>query len=312
LFEFTIPSQSRRPLAASIVVHGLILLLMFAIRFSGSIAKVPVAERHLVYLAPATRRQAPLLRTPLFRVPHPAQAHLELPSIAIIPSPVIEMAKPILPDIPRVEAPAVVVTAVIKASGFSDAHPALPPVPAKAVVKVSGFESTETSATGPGRGALPTNTGSFDSARSEGTPARKINTVSRAGGFSDASASFAGGARGGAISNGSFGDTTVDKGAAVRRRTTAATFTPVEILSKPKPAYTQEARAKKIEGEVLLSMQFSASGEARVEGVMRGLGYGLDETAVTAARGIRFRPATRDGGAVDSAAVVHILFQLAQ
>jgi TonB family protein len=104
----------------------------------------------------------------------------------------------------------------------------------------------------------------------------------------------------------------VDKGAAVVKRTAAEAFTPVEILSKPRPAYTDEARSKKIEGEVLLAMQFSASGQARVERVMRGLGYGLDETAVTAALGIRFRPATRDGGAVDSAAIVHILFQLAQ
>ena len=58
-------------------------------------------------------------------------------------------------------------------------------------------------------------------------------------------------------------------------------------------------------------MQFSASGEARVVRVVRGLGHGLDETALEAARGIHFRPATRDGEAVDSAAIVHIVFQLA-
>lgn len=104
----------------------------------------------------------------------------------------------------------------------------------------------------------------------------------------------------------------MDKGAAVIKRVDSSPVTPVEIVFKPKPLYTDEARAKKIEGEVMLAMQFSASGEARVERVMRGLGYGLDETAVAAARGIRFRPAMRDGGPVDSAAVVHIVFQLAQ
>lgn len=91
----------------------------------------------------------------------------------------------------------------------------------------------------------------------------------------------------------------------------AVRLTPVEIVSKPKPRYTDEARSKKIEGEVLLEIQFSASGEARVLRLVRGLGYGLDENAVAAALGIRFHPATRNGGAVDSAAVVHILFQLA-
>jgi TonB family protein len=85
----------------------------------------------------------------------------------------------------------------------------------------------------------------------------------------------------------------------------------VEILSKPTPAYTREARLKNIEGEVLLEMNFCATGEVRVLRLVRGLGAGLDETAVAAALGIRFRPATRDGGVVDSAVIVHIVFQLA-
>ena len=104
----------------------------------------------------------------------------------------------------------------------------------------------------------------------------------------------------------------MEKGASPSRRTTAlATLTPVEILSKPRPAYTAEARARNIEGEVLLEVQFSASGDVRVLRVVQGLGHGLDETALAAARGIRFRPATRDGAAVDSTAIVHIVFQLA-
>jgi TonB family protein len=88
-------------------------------------------------------------------------------------------------------------------------------------------------------------------------------------------------------------------------------LTPVEILSKPRPAYTEEARRLQIEGEALVEVLFAASGEARVVRVMRGLGHGLDEAAVAAARGIRFRPAQREGGSVDSSAVVHIVFQLA-
>jgi len=87
--------------------------------------------------------------------------------------------------------------------------------------------------------------------------------------------------------------------------------TPVEVLFKPRPAYTDEARAKKIEGEVLLEVVFSASGEVMVHRVVQGLGYGLDESAESAARQIRFRPAQRDGQPVDSTAIVHIVFALA-
>jgi len=118
--------------------------------------------------------------------------------------------------------------------------------------------------------------------------------------------------RPGKIANAAFGDTTVETGSrTASRRTVSAALTPVEIISKPRPAYTDEARAKRIEGEVLLEMQFSATGEARVLRIVRGLGHGLDETALAAANGIKFRPATRDGSAVDSAAIVHIVFQLA-
>lgn len=86
---------------------------------------------------------------------------------------------------------------------------------------------------------------------------------------------------------------------------------PVEIISKPKPAYTDEARAKKIEGEVLLQVVFEASGDVKVERVVQGLGYGLDDSAQAAARQIRFHPAQQDGHPVDSDAIVHIVFQLA-
>ena len=86
---------------------------------------------------------------------------------------------------------------------------------------------------------------------------------------------------------------------------------PVEVLFKPKPMYTDEARAKKLEGDVLLQVVFTASGEVKIERIVQGLGYGLDESAETAARQIRFRPAQRDGQPVDFPAIVHITFELA-
>jgi len=55
---------------------------------------------------------------------------------------------------------------------------------------------------------------------------------------------------------------------------------------------------------------FTADGHVQVMNVVRGLGHGLDEAAQRAAQGIRFTPATRDGHAVDSNAILHIIFQL--
>lgn len=91
----------------------------------------------------------------------------------------------------------------------------------------------------------------------------------------------------------------------------AAKLIPAEILSKPVPLYTDEARAKRIEGEVLLEVVFEASGKLRVLRIVRGLGHGLDDAAVHAAEQIRFKPALKDGQPSDSTAVVHIIFQLA-
>ena len=85
----------------------------------------------------------------------------------------------------------------------------------------------------------------------------------------------------------------------------------VEILSKPRPAYTDDARRQRIEGEVLLEILFAASGQVRVLRIVRGLSDGLDENAIAAAEAIRFRPAERAGIVADSTAIVHIVFQLA-
>ena len=85
----------------------------------------------------------------------------------------------------------------------------------------------------------------------------------------------------------------------------------VELLSKPNPQYTDEARRLGIEGEVLVNVVFLASGQIKVEGISKGLGHGLDESAIRAAQQIRFKPAMQDGHAVDFPAVIHIVFQVA-
>ena len=85
---------------------------------------------------------------------------------------------------------------------------------------------------------------------------------------------------------------------------------PVEIVFKPTPEYTDDARSARIEGTVSLELEFTAAGDVRVLRVVRGLGYGLDEAAQRAALRIRFKPAHSDGTPVDSRATVHITFRL--
>jgi TonB family protein len=116
----------------------------------------------------------------------------------------------------------------------------------------------------------------------------------------------------GNIATGGFGSQEVAHQApkGVQQETGPAT-TPVEITYKPNPVYTEEARAMKLEGEVLLEVSFSSSGTLHVNRVVRGLGHGLDEAAIAAANKIRFKPALRYGTPVDSTAVVHVTFQLA-
>lgn len=132
-------------------------------------------------------------------------------------------------------------------------------------------------------------------------------------GFGDGMAGAGSGDRNprGAVNTGGFGD--AGPGATpAKRAAKAPETTPVEILSKPRPVYTAEARQMRIEGEVLLAVMFGASGDIHVERVIRGLGHGLDETAQRAAAQIRFNPAKKDGRPTDSDAVVHIVFALAE
>ncbi len=86
--------------------------------------------------------------------------------------------------------------------------------------------------------------------------------------------------------------------------------TPVQILFKPRPAYTPEALNMRLEGEVSLQVIFQADGTIHVVRVVRGLGHGLDESAVQAATRVRFKPATRGGVPVDTNATIKISFEL--
>jgi len=60
------------------------------------------------------------------------------------------------------------------------------------------------------------------------------------------------------------------------------------ITSKPRPSYTDLARSKNIQGTVYLLILFSAERKIKNIYVLKGLGGGLSETAIKAARKIKF------------------------
>jgi len=90
-----------------------------------------------------------------------------------------------------------------------------------------------------------------------------------------------------------------------------ASATNLEVLSKPPVQYTSEAREMRVQGDVVLRVTFTAGGRVLVQGLVHGLGHGLDEEARRVAGQIRFRPATRNGQAVDLTTNITISFQLA-
>jgi protein TonB len=79
----------------------------------------------------------------------------------------------------------------------------------------------------------------------------------------------------------------------------------------PEPPYTDDARKAKLQGTVTVRVLIGVDGKARRIQVVKGLGLGLDETAIAAIRGWRFAPA-RDARKqpIASWATIETRFQL--
>jgi len=323
------------PLSEFVLSYGvqalLIAILVWIPVLHLEVLEAPARDYHAVELVPTP---VPVNHTPQRQLPKPVEvAQLDPPPAALRLPPPEPRPKP-AEDAP---APEVKIQTKSQAPLPASSAPVIP----KAVI--TNQFSTGSSAPQTTRlAAAQVQTGGFGDPN--GVPARVTQTravnIAQAGAFDlpsgpgygngtggakgargvVASTGFGGGvavqetrsAPRGTVQQGGFGDADVPAPPTVHARpAAAASMVPAEILSKPTPIYTPEARAKHIEGEVLLEVVFEASGKIQVLRVIRGLGYGLDDAAIRAAEQIRFKPALQDGQPSDSTAVLHIVFQLA-
>lgn len=314
------------PFVASVSLHALALTSLWIIHTEGPHA-APKARSYssvIVYTPPAVPRSVPPRRlqappahdlaaiTPtVFRAPNiveeirPKTPLLELPpQIPVTPQ------QPVAPP----PAPAAVAVAPppkqVQLGAFASQVPSAQQPAAKAPAGAAGFDriNAPPSST-PSR--QPAIAGAFDGVQSvAGGAARHVMAEAT---FDSAPSAVQQPARN-SIRAGGFGDATVAHMPAGSKHSAAsgAVFRPVEIIDKPKPSYTEEARRLGVEGEVIFEALFTSSGHIRILRTVKGLGHGLDETALRAAQDIRFRPAERDGQPVDFSAAVHIYFQLAR
>jgi TonB family protein len=324
------------------VLHGaLFLVALFVARVTGVLpeAAPPPLKFVRVVLPEAPRLTPPPVRLP----PPPPVVKAVVKHEAAIPVPEIEKPVPERvvareeprPD-PRPESPVVVdrpKQPAVVAVGAFDSGPANPKMvdPSKPVQQ-AGFDTSaarasdsktasaivgafDQSAVGgrmrPGNGR-PNGVADAGFGTGVGTKAGGGGRgVVAAGGFDSGGSAGGGGGRPTQTVKASDFDTRATQTAASQTAKQAPTNVPLQILSKPTPVYTDEARAKRIEGEVALEVEFMATGEVRVMRILRGLGHGLDEAAMRAVQGVRFKPAQRDGHPVDIKTTVNIVFQLA-
>jgi TonB family protein len=82
------------------------------------------------------------------------------------------------------------------------------------------------------------------------------------------------------------------------------------LLREVKADYTDDARRRNVEGEVVLEIVVRSDGAVGDVKVLQGLDRGLNERAVQAVRQWRFAPARRQGAPVDVAVEVSVEFKL--
>jgi TonB family protein len=321
--RWRIRQRSSAAFAGSALIHAACALLLLRMTPPQSITQ---GSRHFVPVyAPAVVARVPLPAPARPRaVPARAQTLAFPPSVTVsaptpelqsvskpeAPLPVPPRPRPVPP--PEIEPGAIKLSSPVPRIEAFDSQPvqAKRQVSDSAALQVGKFEETARSLpVGERRG--PIGSAGFNSAA--GGQAKRASlsegTV-RFGSFGAAEALGPPGATPRAVTNTDF-DSVDARTASAKVAAPDERFAALEILDKPRPLYSEEARKLKIEGVVVLEMSFGSDGRARVLRVIRGLGHGLDENAIRAAMGIRFHPAVHQGRSMDTVALVRIEFQVA-
>ena len=130
-----------------------------------------------------------------------------------------------------------------------------------------------------------------------GIPAPPSSGPGSGGGIGNSSGTGVGGGQGGGLGPGRGGNTgggDMSLGGGRSVEPMSASLRPT-ILYKERAKYTEEARANKIQGSVLLALTYTFDGRITDIKVVRGLPDGLTESAIEAAKRIRFQPAMKAG-----------------
>jgi periplasmic protein TonB len=106
-------------------------------------------------------------------------------------------------------------------------------------------------------------------------------------------------------------------GVAAERASAAGGDCPDDLVkAKPqgfvKPTYTDDARAAGIEGRVRVEITIDETGKVVSAKIASGLGHGLDESAIEAAKRMNFNAATKCGTALKSTFVLSMRFVLGE
>ncbi len=94
------------------------------------------------------------------------------------------------------------------------------------------------------------------------------------------------------------------------RKKDTATYTRPILKNRPQPLYSSLAREKKVQGSIHAAICVSEQGKPDSVLIFKGLGYGLDEEAIKAARKMQFSPSTRNGEPVKFWLIIYIEFNI--